>query len=356
MERQGKVRIRTKICPLFLCTQRAAFVQGRKRYMTWEFWFGELVWASLFLAVPTALIPSTRRLGAILLALALVLAAAEGWGIDADAAGYHGRLGLTAMIALALLLLAAWAVAPARATWLRVSGHLLFILLAVALSLHMADFRNFQMPGGRLTPDAVPYGWYLNLDKPLIGFWLVMALPWVHPQRPGGAVLRAGVGGWLATSAVCMVLAMGLGMVGWDPKWPMNDALWVVVWLLNNLLLVTFAEEALFRGYIQGGLARLLAGRRHGDLLALCAAALLFGLAHISGGWQWVALAGTAGVGYGLAYRYGGLYAAMCAHFGLNALHLFLFTYPMRDPGASVSNVAAMGTGLVNYFIGFAYN
>jgi hypothetical protein len=28
------------------------------------------------------------------------------------------------------------------------------------------------------------------------------------------------------------------------------------MWLLNNLLLVTLVEEALFRGYIQGGLSR----------------------------------------------------------------------------------------------------
>ena len=42
-------------------------------------------------------------------------------------------------------------------------------------------------------------------------------------------------------------------------------------------------------------------------------------------------LAGIAGVGYGLAYRYGGLQAAVVTHFGLNLLHFGLFTYPMFD-------------------------
>jgi membrane protease YdiL (CAAX protease family) len=61
--------------------------------------------------------------------------------------------------------------------------------------------------------------------------------------------------------------------VAWAPKWP--DQAWL--WLLNNLLLVSLTEELLFRGYIQGGLQRLF---RH-EGLALLAAALLFGLAHL---------------------------------------------------------------------------
>ena len=39
--------------------------------------------------------------------------------------------------------------------------------------------------------------------------------------------------------------------------------------------------------------------------------------------------ASIAGVGYGLAYRFGGLGAAVATHFGLNLLHFGLFTYPM---------------------------
>ncbi|NRF50701.1 CPBP family intramembrane metalloprotease domain-containing protein, partial [Pseudomonas stutzeri] len=36
------------------------------------------------------------------------------------------------------------------------------------------------------------------------------------------------------------------------------------------------------------------------------------------------------GVAYGVAYRYGGLAAAVLAHLGLNTLHFACFTYPMR--------------------------
>jgi membrane protease YdiL (CAAX protease family) len=125
------------------------------------------------------------------------------------------------------------------------------------------------------------------------------------------------------------VLALGgallLGVIAWAPKWP--DAAWL--WLLNNLLLVTLVEEALFRGYIQGGLSRYFKNLAQGENLALLLASLVFGLAHAGAGWQWVLLASLAGVGYGLAYRFGGLAAALATHFGLNVLHFGLFTYPM---------------------------
>lgn len=125
---------------------------------------------------------------------------------------------------------------------------------------------------------------------------------------------------------MCLVFALGVGLVGWAPKWP--ESAWL--WLANNLLFVCFAEEALFRGYLQGGLSRLLANRvPAAGTVALVAAALLFGAAHAAGGWQWVALATVAGVGYGLAYRAGGLQAAVLAHVGLNLAHFGLFTYPM---------------------------
>jgi membrane protease YdiL (CAAX protease family) len=72
-----------------------------------------------------------------------------------------------------------------------------------------------------------------------------------------------------------------------------------------------------------------LKNRPYGDHLALLLASLLFGLVHAGAGAQWVLLASLAGVGYGLAYRFGGLGAAIATHFGLNLLHFALFTYPM---------------------------
>ncbi|MEA1652821.1 CPBP family intramembrane glutamic endopeptidase [Nitrospirillum sp. BR 11164] len=271
--------------------------------------------------------------------IALALATAAAWtdrfrlwalgflAVAYAAATVDGQLGWPAGGALALLGLAAWAVGPGRPPLVRSLGHGLFLALAVALSAHLwPGFHNPRVMGpARITPDAVPFSLYLNLDKPLAGLWLLLAIPAIRDLRPPRATLTAAAAGWLGASAACLAAALTLGAVAWAPKYPAGAGLWLV----DNLAFVTVAEEALFRGYIQGGLTRLLERWRWGETAALLAAATLFGLAHLGGGPRWVVLGAIAGVGYGLAYRRGGLPAAILAHVSLNATHFLLFTYPM---------------------------
>ncbi|VVO82181.1 MULTISPECIES: CPBP family intramembrane glutamic endopeptidase [Pseudomonas] len=239
----------------------------------------------------------------------------------------YGRLGWLAGISVGLLLIAGFAVRQTKLQFGRYLGHGLFIFLALALALHwLPGFHNGRViEPQRFTDDAVRFSMYLNLDKPLIGFWLLLVCPWIVGRRS----LRLFLYATPVALALSAVLALGgallLGVIGWAPKWP--DAGWL--WLLNNLLLVTLVEEALFRGYIQGGLSRHFKHLAYGENLALLLTSLLFGLVHAGAGWQWVLLASLAGFGYGLAYRYGGLAAAIATHFALNVLHFGLFTYPM---------------------------
>ncbi|MDB5997072.1 MAG: protease family protein [Pseudomonas sp.] len=239
----------------------------------------------------------------------------------------YGHLGWLAGLSGVLLLIAGYAARQHQVGFGRYLGHGLFLFMALALALHwLPGFYNGRgINPQRFTDDAVRYSMYLNLDKPLIGFWLLLVCPWIVGRRSLRLSVYATALGVTLSSVLALGGALVLGVISWAPKWP--DQAWL--WLFNNLLLVTLVEEALFRGYIQGGLSRQFKHLRHGDYLALVLTALLFGLVHAGAGWNWVLLASLAGVGYGLAYRFGGLGAAIATHFGLNLLHFGLFTYPM---------------------------
>ncbi|MDE1166328.1 MAG: CPBP family intramembrane metalloprotease [Pseudomonas sp.] len=237
---------------------------------------------------------------------------------------YYGQLGLATLPVFALLLLTGALVLRAH---LAIVGHGVFILLAVGLSAHwLPGFENAQVfDAQRFCGTCAPFSMHLNLDKPLIGFWLLLACPWLLLRRAGQAKRL-----WLTvpgTPILVLGMAVALGLIAWAPKWPAQGGLW----LANNLLLVSLVEELIFRAYLQGGLARCLQRYRYGEGLALLVASLLFGLAHIGAGWQMVVVATLAGIGYGLAYRQGGLGAAVLTHAGVNTLHFALFTYPLSN-------------------------
>ncbi|PBJ06981.1 CPBP family intramembrane glutamic endopeptidase [Pseudomonas sp. ACN5] len=232
-----------------------------------------------------------------------------------------------AMISVALLLVCGFAVRQQTLQFGRYLGHGLFIVLALALALHwLPGFHNHRgIALQRFSENAIPFSMFLNLDKPLIGFWLLLVCPWIVGRCPLRSFLYATALALTLSTVLALGGALLMGVIAWAPKWP--DQGWL--WMFNNLLLVTLVEEALFRGYIQGGLSRIMKNLPRGENLALLLASLIFGLAHAGAGWQWVVLASLAGVGYGVAYRFGGLGAAILSHFGLNLMHFALFTYPM---------------------------
>lgn len=148
-------------------------------------------------------------------------------------------------------------------------------------------------------------------------------------ERLGYSGLRALAGSAAIGIILAIILlpaAVAAGLLSWDPKLPAMLLWWAPV----NLLLTCLAEETVFRGFLQERLSRWLGPRLScGELLAVVTAAVLFGAAHFPGGIDYALFAATAGLGYGLAYRYGGgLPGAILAHFLLNTTHFLLFTYP----------------------------
>lgn len=251
-------------------------------------------------------------------------------GLWAIGAGYAlaslvGQLSAPVVFPLAALSAAGWAVVRGRSPWVRAAGHGLFILTAVALRLHVAPgFNNPVALDGVVSAGAPPFKAYLNLDKTMSAVWVVACVAWLDTAGPTLRRAGAGVLIGLVSFALLAALALGVGAVRPDPKLP--EVTWL--WALNNVVLVCFAEEVFFRGYVQAGLARLLHGRRGSDWIAIAAAALLFGFSHVGQGLTMQLLSVVAGVGYGLAYKRAGLVGAIAAHATLNVAHFLLLTYP----------------------------
>jgi hypothetical protein len=148
------------------------------------------------------------------------------------------------------------------------------------------------------------------------------------PIRARGAwlpMLRRTAPVLVATLVVVLGAGTALGYVRPDVKWtPLTP------WFLAlNLLFTCVTEEAFFRGFVLGGLARGMARWRYGTFVAVVVSTVLFGLAHARGGPALVVLAALAGLGYAAAYlRSGRIEGAILTHFALNAVHFVAFTYP----------------------------
>lgn len=280
-------------------------------------------WALIFPGMLALVFERTRRGNYAPIASGYALIAA-GYAL----AAVVGQLQWPALGSLAVLAVAGWWVVRSPFRGARLAGHLLLLLATAALWLHAAPgFQNPLALAGQTSVVAAPGRLYFNLDKTLVAVWIIACLPglsWYGRRANAPGALLNGTGIGALTFLASGSLALMAGAVAIDVKVP---AYWWV-WLLNNALLVSFAEEAFFRGYVQGGLGRWLAGRWGGERTALVAGALLFGLAHLGQGPVMAGLSALSGLGYGLAYRRAGLVGAISAHLALNTLHFFLLTYP----------------------------
>ncbi|MDX5373251.1 MAG: CPBP family intramembrane metalloprotease [Pseudomonadaceae bacterium] len=192
----------------------------------------------------------------------------------------------------------------------------------VALAAHLLP--GFQplglWPPRPLSPDAPPYALRLSWDKLLLG--LTLLAWWLgRPPRPRYAARRL----WAVAGVTLLtvpLLALALGLVAWQPKWPADGWLWLAV----NLGVTVLAEELLFRAWLQGALTARL-----GAVAGIGLSALLFGAAHAPFSPLFALVAGIAGLGYGLVFHLGGrLWPAVALHAAVNTLHFLLLSYPLR--------------------------
>lgn len=268
-----------------------------------------LIWGALALAVLLCLVRQ-RLPGLILLGVALL------------AALYLGRLSPSALLITLAGLLLAWRTPSLPQPW-RGTALTLVLLWAIALMLHLIPgFNNLKvLDQAQAGPASVPFNMYLNLDKPLVFFGLLLAWPALLGQ--GGAIRWRALALLLLPLAALLITAWQLGALKPEAGLPH----WWWLFALNNLLFTCVAEEALFRGFIQQGVAA-----RSRLWLGILVASLLFGTAHLAGGPLLMLFAALAGACYGLAFQFSGrLSVAIVIHFLFNFAHLALFTYPLAS-------------------------
>ncbi|MCE5286766.1 MAG: CPBP family intramembrane metalloprotease [Pelosinus sp.] len=210
----------------------------------------------------------------------------------------------------------------------RVLAGIAAIYLCYGLGAHVfSSFHNFKILANTyISEDALPFTMYLNIDKALVGILLLAftehlltsKADWICLVKKIGPLVLQGI-------ALICVIALASGKVHLDLKLPDCTAIWVI----NNLLFVCVAEEAFFRGFIQKNLALIFQKYQWGNCLALIMASLLFGAAHYAGGFAYNVFGVLAGLGYGWIYQQTKhIEASILAHFALNAVHFFCFTYP----------------------------
>ncbi|GEA51973.1 CAAX amino protease [Vibrio inusitatus NBRC 102082] len=265
------------------------------------------IWLPLVIAIALALIDK-KHTAFVVLAIALV------------GALFEGRLSILGLVFTVF----GFAIASQVS---RMKGYKHFLALAVTVvwSLCMAlhwfpGFSNLLvLDKVQSGPSSHPFTMYLNLDKPLIFFALLLAFPTLLGKpKPVEWKLLAKP---LLVLASLLPIAVALGGLGVELSLPS----WWWLFLLNNLLLTCVTEEAIFRGFAQQEIAKQL-----GWKTGLIITSILFGIAHLAGGWLLIAFATIAGVCYGLTfYLTGRLWAAVLVHFMFNFIHLLFFTYPI---------------------------
>lgn len=204
------------------------------------------------------------------------------------------------------------------------------ILISLALSFHfLPGFNNWKIAANlQISNGAYPYNLWLNFDKPFIGiFALAFSIPLISSRSQLWKVLKISLPMSIAGILIMMGISLHFELVKWDPKIPVIT----FVWLIENLIFVSLPEEAFFRGFIQKELYQQFGNNALAAFASICATSVFFTLLHLI----WVAdfpflcLVFVASMIYGTVYQVTrSIEASIFCHFGLNAVHFLVFTYP----------------------------
>jgi membrane protease YdiL (CAAX protease family) len=138
---------------------------------------------------------------------------------------------------------------------------LFFLVLALSIPLishfSILDFNNYSyLQNINLTIDSTPYSLYFNLDKTLIGIFII-AFSFEYKRIEFLPIFKLLIINLLIMAVIFFVLSAVFGYSKFEPKLPP----FTPVWILVNLFFTCVAEEALFRKLIQQKVYDSLSGK-----------------------------------------------------------------------------------------------
>ena len=246
---------------------------------------------------------------------------------------YTGVITGDGIIAVAVLAAVLYMMQSARGNPEKKRSHMLYFITVIILCtlIVMKVFPGFNSISFAkdilLSPQSRPFSITWGYGKALVATVLLI---FMLEEGPFANSWRKILPTMLAVSIVTVIVVLPLGVVfnivAYEPKFHSIFFAWAVIHLFSTVII----EEVFFRGILQKKLSNILTEKTpHGWIWSILIIAIIFALVHAPGGVLYMILVFIAGCGYGVAYKVGGIEAAIGAHLMVNATHLVLFTYPM---------------------------
>lgn len=210
---------------------------------------------------------------------------------------------------------------------LRKIGFVFFLAIGYLLITHQVPgVNNYKIFDQLLFADGMAaFDLFLNYDKVYLAVVMLAILPTLDRTLPFSSSYGLVAKYFLVSFLVLFPAAYSVSYI--KPHLNLNP--YMLLWALNNFFFVCFAEEVIFRRFIQNYLVSYFRNVQYGDLVAIFLGALIFGVAHMGGGLVYVGLAILAGIFYGLCFYHScNVRSSMLLHFLVNLCHALFFTYP----------------------------
>ncbi|TVZ38113.1 hypothetical protein P886_2466 [Alteromonadaceae bacterium 2753L.S.0a.02] len=208
-------------------------------------------------------------------------------------------------------------------------------LATVFLGFFVAIYKpeNFQYVlvwhSDSLYDNGKPFSLFLNASKALGGY---LVLVWLFDKTLLWGNCAASTARWRlivipALGVITLVIVAHFGFaIGWQPKLPEGSGLFILI----NLIVTVFSEEAFFRLLLQRQIQKSIARGALGVSVAVLVSAVLFTVSHVGATGPLFLLFLLAGVIYAGVFAYTNSFvAAVLVHFGVNLCHFTLLEYPL---------------------------